>query len=77
MTKMTGNTIPPIPIAYKARDISRHALAGTTPNEDSPLGPLAEVQILRTYVCELLRKNQELRFALSGLTSADVDGCEG
>ena len=74
MTKLTDDITPPIAINSSARNISRNQIAGTAPNEESPFSPSAEVQVLRMYVCELLRKNQELRYALSGVTTAELDG---
>ncbi len=75
MSTSIGNNITG-PIECSARNTAWNPMAGTTPhaaNEDNSRALLAEVQMLQKYVCELLRKNQELRYALSGMPVAAIE----
>lgn len=72
MTAPSGNIVQAPQIERNARNAPWNPLAVTGPapdssDEETPLALLAEVQMLRAYLCELLRKNQELRNALAGL----------
>jgi hypothetical protein len=48
---------PALPAAFPSEPV----------NEETRVELLGQVQTLRVYLCELLRRNQELRYALSGL----------